>query len=1634
MSTPDKTLTQSYPEYVRDEDIHLSPNSLEVLRRRYLRKGVDGEPIETPAQMFYRVAHHLGKAEAIFGGDVEEATEVFYHMLTQLRFFPNSPTFTGAGTPLGQLAACFVLPIEDDMGKHPDGIFMTLRNAALIQQTGGGNGFSFSRLRPRGDRVMTSRGIATGPVGFLEAYDRAFDVIAQGGTRRGANMAVLNVDHPDIEEFISAKAEEGKLTNFNISVGITDAFMEAVRKGEDFDLINPRTGEVWKTVNARELFDKIAYYAHKNGEPGLLFLDTANRTNPVPHLYKLEATNPCVTGDTLVATPEGWKRADSIRPGDEICTVLGVGQVDTVEINENMPVYEVHLSDGGVIRATASHQFHVRDSRTKFFEPRRLDELKEGDWVRVFRGVVPDHPVPGKPDHLSDREYGFLVGVLVGDGSYTPRSLSKNVVRISTHADEDAWNAIISQAFAKVGAERMATYVNPGSRSMMMDPKPGRVIADWVKSLPLEPARGPEKRLPEVYINSNREFLIGLLDGLFSTDGSVDLQSNHPLIRFHTSSPELARQVRRILLMFGIHGRIHESVRKRHDIDGRVIRYDRPKYDVVISGQSFGRFFEQIQLSHPRKQARMKEAALRSNFTGGNWAARVVKIVPAGVETVYDLYEPESDTWITEGYVSRGCGEQWLGPYENCCLGSVNLAQHVTEDGRIDWEKLQETVETATRFLDNVVEVNAYVPAVPQLKEAAHRVRRIGMGIMGLADVMYALGVRYGSEESIDLAGQLMEFVRFHAMRTSIQLAKERGPFPAIKGSIYDPEDLKWEPPTPIVPYKLDFGRPELDWNAIVEGIKQYGIRNGAQTTIAPTGTIGTVTGCEGYGCEPVFALAYTRYVKEAEGDVALEYVSPLFLKALEREGIDGERKRRIIDQIKHDGTCQHVEDLPEHIRHTFVVSMDITPEEHVIMQAALQRFVDNSISKCVVGDTLMLTEKGLTPIRELSDMRLDDQFEPLEIGIISPQGRERTEAFYYGGYRETRRVALEYGFGLEATPNHRIHVLDERGRVQFRRLDELRVGDMVVLYAGQHVYGPPAAALPPFSGVYRTNSKRVDFPQRMNEDLAFLLGAITSKGAITQNGVTISNTNFALLEDLQRIVREQFGLEARIVPDGRNDVHNLVVNSRALRHWLLMELGMEAGAENKRMPTCILQASAAEIAAFLRGLFQDGYMTQDGRLFGITLASETLIQQLQILLLNMDVLATRRQIGERAWNLTVQGAELDKLAEQISFVEVWKNERLAQHAVGRLQRPRNDSRLLPRQVTEALRDMQSQAERSLRLAFATEGGEVETRAYQRARVNLLQSHRLARADARRIYQHFRDQASHPFADAFFQQDEDHRVYVEVKGIEAGFAEVFDVSVPGSHSFIANGLGNHNTINFPPDATVEDVKKAYEMAWELGCKGITVYVTGSRQEVVLETKAVAEAKKQGANGASALVEAAQEIPVPKRRPRPPRLMGLTYRRETPLGTAYVTINQTDEREPFEVFLNVGKAGSDVAAVSEALGRLISYILRMPSYLTPTERLQQVIYQLAGIGGGRPLGFGPNRVRSLPDAVAQVLDEYLKEQQMLQFDVLPEEDTPPPGQLELPLHQIGDLCPECGQASLLNIEGCKKCINCGYSEC
>ena len=280
----------------RKGTLDLSPNAITVLERRYLVKDDQGKPVEQPEDLFWRVARTVAEPDARYGASakaVEGLAETFFELMATRVWMPNSPTLMNAGRPLGQLSACFVLPVDDCLSNGQSGIYDTLRAMALVHQSGGGTGFSFSRLRPKNDVVRSTMGVASGPVSFMKLYDASTDVVKQGGTRRGANMGILRVDHPDILEFVSCKDDLTQVTNFNISVAVTDAFMRAVEEGTSYDLIDPRTGRAVGQLVAREVFRKIVHGAWRTGEPGVYFIDRANYYNPVPRLGSYEATNPC---------------------------------------------------------------------------------------------------------------------------------------------------------------------------------------------------------------------------------------------------------------------------------------------------------------------------------------------------------------------------------------------------------------------------------------------------------------------------------------------------------------------------------------------------------------------------------------------------------------------------------------------------------------------------------------------------------------------------------------------------------------------------------------------------------------------------------------------------------------------------------------------------------------------------------------------------------------------------------------------------------------------------------------------------------------------------------------------------------------------------------------------------------------------------------------------------------------------------------------------------------------------------------------------------------------------------------------------------------------------------------------------
>ncbi|MBS3108176.1 hypothetical protein J4468_04670, partial [Candidatus Woesearchaeota archaeon] len=359
------------------DDIKLTVNAIKVLEKRYLKKDEVGRVTETPKEMLLRVAHNITSAEKNYGTpkhEIEELENKFFEMMINLEFMPNSPTLMNAGRELQQLAACFVLPVEDDMA----GIFDAIKNAALIHQSGGGTGFSFSRLRPRGDIVRSTMGVASGPISFMKVFNAATEVIKQGGTRRGANMGVLRVDHPDILDFIVAKERTDALNNFNISVAITDKFMKAAKEDKQYDLVHPKNKLPVKSLDAKRVFNLICTMAWKNGEPGVIFIDQMNKSNPTPLLGEIESTNPCVSGNTFVSTEKGLVKIKEIA-GNQILLQKEAQLQKALAVFKTgiKETYKLKTKSGYEINATADHKILTENGW------KQLGDLTENDSIYV---------------------------------------------------------------------------------------------------------------------------------------------------------------------------------------------------------------------------------------------------------------------------------------------------------------------------------------------------------------------------------------------------------------------------------------------------------------------------------------------------------------------------------------------------------------------------------------------------------------------------------------------------------------------------------------------------------------------------------------------------------------------------------------------------------------------------------------------------------------------------------------------------------------------------------------------------------------------------------------------------------------------------------------------------------------------------------------------------------------------------------------------------------------------------------------------------------------------------------------------------------------------------------------------------
>jgi len=1040
-------------------------NAMRVLKERYFAKKADGT-IETPKEFLWRVASSIAKPErpyaAKLGRDadavVDGVSHAFYDMMSRRDFLPNTPCLVNAGRPLSMLSACFVLPVPDSI----EGIFYNIKAMALVQKAGGGTGMAFSELRHNGADVVSTGKDASGPVSFMKVFNAATDSIKQGGVRRGANMGVLRVNHPDIFQFINCKKDldaenralwnrlsdsghysdaqlalmkqellQTQINNFNISIGVTDDFMDAVKADDNFDLVDPRTHEVVRTVKAREIWDAIVAGAWQNGEPGVLFLDHPD-VNPLPGLGPISATNPCLTADTLVAVADGRGHVpigELAASGKDVPVFCyddrGSIAVRTMRrprvTGRKKAVLKLVLDDGSTIRATENHKFRLRDGTY-----RELKDLKAGDSLKIltrFKASIKDI-FPNANSRSQDywwinngKAESRLEHRYIAEHFYATRVPAGFVVH---HRDFDASNnrpenlAIMSKADhdrlhgdAMMGdanpmrrfktewsAERLAAYAEKHriANSGAGNPRFGGVSNERLREAALELTASHDRRfssveweeyatamgLPAQFSGWRANHLNGSVKGLAKW-AALELGYDHvdadPRVARHYREAldagydariagrdlfiakrcegcgdrfDLPYVSREIAFCSRICGTVAankrpEVIAKRHasrrtTLDRNAARLRETQLDVYTELKTqqqivFKRDWQRrcaergisaeiSRASSPfRSYADLKDAASTFNH-------RVVSVEFDGYEDVYNGTVDDFHNFFVGGFESKTrngklqfayicnlqCGEQFLHGYDSCNLGSINVGNFYDERAKdVDWERLSQTTALALRFLDNVIDANLY--PIHEIEEMVTNNRRVGLGIMGFAELLIRLEIPYGSPEAIAFAGKLMAHIQHRAEDTSETLARERGDFPNKHLSIWanDP-------------------RPR---------------RNAALLSIAPTGTISMIAGCA-FGCEPYFGMAYTKHVmKDAEGRPQhLYYVVPLFEEIAKREGFFSDKLLGKIEENR--GSLKGIAEVPKHWQDVFTTSADVTVDQHIDMLAAFQKNTCNAVSKTI--------------------------------------------------------------------------------------------------------------------------------------------------------------------------------------------------------------------------------------------------------------------------------------------------------------------------------------------------------------------------------------------------------------------------------------------------------------------------------------------------------------------------------------------------------------------------------------------------------------------------------------------------------------------------------------------------------------
>lgn len=982
----------------------LQPASQDIWDKKYRLKSKDGTVLDqTIDDTYKRVARALADVE----GDPEKREEWYEKFLWALRrgAIPAGRVISNAGAwehkPATSTINCTVSgTIEDSM----NGILEKVHEAGLTLRAGCGIGYEFSTLRPRGAFVAGAGAYTSGPLSFMDIYDKMCFTVSSAGGRRGAQMATFDVGHPDVLEFIKAKREDGRLRQFNLSLLVTEEFMQAVKNdrlwplafpisqkeadAEKIDLTNPEkvvwrewpvkkgyiandaglvACKIYKTIRARRLWDVIMSFTYDYAEPGFILVDKVNEMNNNWFCEHIRATNPCVTVDAWVHTARGPRQVKDLLGVPFMARVDGADHFSGPKgffKTATKPVVRLQTAEGYALRLTADHRVRRVAQFTRYTVETEWCEagsLRTGDKV-----LLNNHRPNAAWEGAHTFEEGYLLGLLLGDGTLKSDKAVLSVwkqpaVANGTEAGiPEGIQALMQEALR--AAHMLPHRADFAGWTEVAGRGEYRMSLAAIKGLAEQLGMVPGcKAITPLMEQASSRFYQGVLRGLFDADGSVQgSQAKGVSVRLAQSDLPCLESVQRMLLRLGVASHIYKDRRAATTAElpdgkgGKALYPIKPQHELVISGDNLLQFSEQIGFADSDKAARLARAleSYQRTLNRERFTARVESVVPDGVEDVFDVQVPGINTFDGNGLHAHNCGEQPLPPYGSCLLGSINLTKFVrepfTERARFDWDEFRGVVAVFTRMLDSVVEINGL--PLPGQRAEIERKRRHGMGYLGLGSSLTMLGMKYGSKESVEFTERVTKEMAFAGWEVALELAKEKGPAPIMEEEFTVTAAMLRLRPEMIVDgwkegdtikgkvlhakysrymQQVAAERPEL-----VAELAQVGARFTHHSSIAPTGTISlSLANNASNGIEPSFAHHYFRNVIR-EGRKTKEKIDVYSYELL--------AYRKFINPRADPSGENADERLPEY----FITADDITPQQHVDIQAAAQKWIDSSISK----------------------------------------------------------------------------------------------------------------------------------------------------------------------------------------------------------------------------------------------------------------------------------------------------------------------------------------------------------------------------------------------------------------------------------------------------------------------------------------------------------------------------------------------------------------------------------------------------------------------------------------------------------------------------------------------------------------